>query len=418
MDEADELNEVLRRTHPAAYRCLSPLGLRAAFPRGIPFQADEARHAKINATIGQITDGSGHPMPVPALSDATNLDPAAAFLYAPVDGPRPLRELWGARQRRLAGSPDTAISLPFVTHGLTHSLSLVSDLFADPDTDVLVPRPAWENYELLFEMHAGARVIRYRLFADGRFDEGDLEQALRSVRSKAILVLNFPSNPTGWTPSPAEAARLCAVVHAHPGPMVVVTDDAYQGWVYEPGLHPRSLFWDLAAGADPDRLVVAKADGATKELVFFSSRVAFLTHTATGAAEPVMASKLKYLVRGSVGPASGPALALSERALRDPTLEHAIDERRELIGARYRTLRSALGALDPERFRILPFNSAFFVFMELDGLDAEELRRSLLERWSVGTIAFPAENAIRLAYCSIHNDRLPELVDAIVRASA
>jgi aspartate/methionine/tyrosine aminotransferase len=418
MTEADELNEVIRRAHPAAYRCLSPLGLRAAFPRGIPYQAEEARGSRIDATIGQITDGFGRPMPPPALMDSVSgLDLASTFLYAPVDGPRPLREAWRARERRLAGDPDVAVSLPFVTHGLTHNLSILADLFADPDTDVLVPRPAWENYELLFQMHAGARIVRYRLFEDGVFDESDLERALQSVRGKAIVVLNFPANPLGWTPDDSEAARIAEVLLSHRGPLVAVTDDAYQVWVYEEDRRRPSLFWDLAQGADPEKMLVVKGDGATKELVFFSSRVGFLTHTATGEAEPALLSKLKTVVRGSVGSASGPALTMTARAVLDPRTDDALEDLRQLLGARYRTIKAALGQLDPERVRVSPFNSAFFVYLDLEGLDAERLRRDLLTRWSVGTIAFPAENAIRLAYCSIHEDRLPELVDSLARAT-
>jgi hypothetical protein len=92
MSDAERINDELRRGHPAAYRCLSPLGRAAVFPRGIPFQAIEARGARIDATIGQLTDGAGHPLPLPALLDAIcGLDPAETYLYAPIDGPRALR---------------------------------------------------------------------------------------------------------------------------------------------------------------------------------------------------------------------------------------------------------------------------------------------------------------------------------------
>ena len=53
-----------------------------------------------------------------------------------------------------------------------------------------------------------------------------------------------------------------------------------------------------------------KVDGATKELAFFSSRVGFLSHPHTGAAAEALQSKLKCLIRGTVGSASGPAMAM------------------------------------------------------------------------------------------------------------
>jgi aspartate/methionine/tyrosine aminotransferase len=400
-DEATRLNEVLGRSAPAAFRCLSPLGRRMAFPRGIPFQAAEARDARIDATIGQLTDGSGRPLPLPLLeASVRDIDLAYAFLYSPVDGPPLLRKLWGERDRRLAGSPKVASSLPVVTHGLTHGLSLVADLFADEDTDVLVPVPAWENYELLFQLHAGARVNPYPFFgADGGFNVQGLADALATVRKKAIVVLNFPSNPHGYSPSPAEAEAVVQVVTSHPGLVVAVTDDAYQGWVYEPDLHPRSVFWDLAERGDPERLLAVKVSGATKELVFFAARVGFLTFGGLqGEAEAAMVSKVKTVIRGTVGMASGPAMAMSLRALQDPAIDAAFAERRELLARRYRALKHGLEGLSTSRIRVRPFNSAFFALLELpNGLEAEELRKRLLADHSVGTIAFPLENSLRLA---------------------
>jgi aspartate/methionine/tyrosine aminotransferase len=421
MSEADHLNDVLRREHPAAFRMLSPLGQRACFPHGIPWQASEARGSRIDATIGQLTDGAGNPLPVPSLGHAVDgLDRGMVFLYSPLEGPLQVRKLWSERERRLAGNPRVPVSVPVVSHGLTHSLSIVSDLFADPDTDVLVPSPGWENYDLVFQFHAGARIVRYDLFDEaGQFSTAQLERALSQIRKKGIVILNLPSNPTGWMPDSRQAAQIVEVIAAHKGPLLAVTDDAYQGFCYEPGLHPRSLFWDLAERADPERMLCLKADGATKELVFFSSRVGFVSHTATGAAEAPMLSKIKTVLRATVGPASGPALAMVQKALLDPGLDAAIGERMALMDGRYRVLKDILHRLDPARFRVRPFNSSFFVLIDLLGeTKAEAIRRQLLSEHSIGVIAFPSTNALRLAYCSLDAKQFPELVDAVAMVAS
>ena len=178
-----------------------------------------------------------------------------------------------------------------------------------------------------------------------------------------------------------------------------------------------SLFWRLAERADPERLFPIKIDGATKELAFFSSRVAFLTHTATGEAEAALASKFKCLLRATVGCASGPALALVERALASPTLQSELDERLALMRRRHDVLRDALAAeLAGSDVRVLPFNAAFFALLQLpDRLTAEQTRRRLLAEHSVGTIAFPDQNALRLAYCSIGEEQLPPLAALLAR---
>lgn len=420
MDDAAPLNAILEREAPAAARCLSPLGRRAVFPRGIPFQAAAAKGTEINATIGQLTDGHGEPMPLPVMAELLGgLDARSAFLYAPVEGPQPLRDLWLERQRRLAGSPEIALAAPVATHGLTHALSLVADLFADRDTDIVVPTPAWENYDLIFGIHAGARIRTYPFFRDDRFNLEGLADTLAQVRDKAVIVLNFPGNPTGYTPSAEEAARIADVLTSWRGPGVVVLDDAYQGWTYEPGLMPRSLFWDLAERADPERLLPLKVDGATKELLFFSSRVGFLTPAVSGEAATALLSKLKFVIRGTVGCASGPAMALVEHALRDPGLEAAFEERRRTLERRYRALREGLAVSRSDRVVPCPFNSAFFALLRLSPeVSAEDLRRRLIDEHSVGTIAFPEDNALRIAYCSIHEDVVPALVERIGKALA
>lgn len=421
MDEASRLNATLERDHPVVARCLSPLGRRAVFPKGIPYQAAAARDTEINATIGQLTDGRGAPMPLPAMaSRVVGLDPVQTFLYAPVDGPPALRRAWIARQRRLAGDPSVEIGTPVVTHGLTHAISLVADLFADDDTEVIVPLPAWENYDLLFGLHAGARISGFPFFRDERFNVESLADTLAKVRHKAIIVLNFPGNPTGYTPSAEEAAQIVEVLTSWRGPGVVVLDDAYQGWVYEPGLMRRSLFWDLVERADPERLLPLKVDGATKELLFFSSRVGFLTPArASEAAEQALLSKIKCVIRGTVGCASGPAMAMVAQALQDPDLDSAFEARRRELDGRYRALKAGLQELaERSQGRLVPspFNSAFFALVGLrGGLDAQTLRQRLITEQSVGTIAFPEENALRIAYCSIHERALPELVDRLSR---
>ena len=190
--------------------------------------------------------------------------------------------------------------------------------------------------------------------------------------------------------------------------------------MYEPGSLVRSLFWDLAARADPDRHLILKADAATKALVFFGARVGFLTPATDPEAEAALLSKLKCLVRGTVGSASGPALAMVERALNDPALDGAILERHALLEERYQILKTALSqaALPADKIQVLPFNSAFFAFATLHGgLDAEAFRCKLLKEQSVGLIAFPDNNGLRIAYCSIGADRLPDLVEAIASAA-
>src|ERR1044072_2472434 len=97
-DLAAATNTAIAAPRPAKAELLSPLGRRAYFPPDIPFQAAQARGKTYNATIGQITDGYGQAVPVPALAATLSGLAAAprnrALLYSPVEGIPEGRRAW------------------------------------------------------------------------------------------------------------------------------------------------------------------------------------------------------------------------------------------------------------------------------------------------------------------------------------
>ncbi len=423
MSEQDLLMRALQSGAPAFARCLSDIGKQVAFPKGIPFQASQAKGTQYNATIGQVTDGAGSPLPLPVIAGAVpGLDPKVCFLYSPQPGHGSIREQWLKRQLALAGRTEHRGAMPFATHGLTHGISLIAELFADPDTTVLLPGPSWENYQLLFTMRARARIATWDFFADGGLNIQGLADALDQITGKLVVVLNFPANPTGYAPTHEEADQIAEIVTSYRGgPAVVVSDDAYQGVVHEPGHLTDSMYWRLVDRADSDHTAVVKVDGATKELLFFPSRIGFLTmNIADIAATTAMESKLNCLVRGSVGGPPGPSQAMMAAALADPErTSKEFAERLALITLRYRALRHALEGVNDDRIRPLPFNSAYFAVIDLaPSLEAEKVRRALISDRGVGLIALPGTNSLRIAYCSTRSEDLAAIVEALAAVVA
>ena len=406
-----ELDALLLDGHPGARGLLSPLGQRAAMPLGIPQQSEQAKGVLRNATIGQITDGAGRPLALPSLEKHFSGFPdTQALLYAPQAGLLALREAW---QRRLALPEGTPASLPVVTMGITHGLSLCADLFTGPSVPVVVATPYWDNYELIFTMRTGAPLVTYPVFGpDRRFNVEGLRAALVRLSGPAVVLLNFPSNPTGYSPYPDEAEAIVALLAAHPLPLCVVCDDAYTGLFFDPALYGKSLFPALAAALDPRRALACKVDGATMELGIFGGRVGFLTFSAGGGAGRALAEKAAAVLRGTLSSGSRPAQAAVLGALASPTLA---DEQAAVLATlreRYEVLRDALAAhgLTP-----WPFNSGCFALLELpSGQIAEDVRQRLLAKHSVGVIAVPSANALRIAFCSLDAREIPDLVNRIV----
>jgi aspartate/methionine/tyrosine aminotransferase len=375
------------------------------FPMGIPAQASEAKAATINATIGQLTDGKGAALPLPAIAQhIRGLDLEQTTLYAPQGGNKALRAAWGDRLRSAGTAPMT---LPFCTVGLTHGLSLLSDLFVDADTDVLLPHPGWGNYNLVFGVRGGGRIHHYPVLEQGVFAQNALKSAIEKIDRKGVLVLNFPGNPTGYTPTTEELKPWLDAIRSSTKPITVICDDAYAGYVYEEGLHTRSLFFDLA-DAPTETVLTAKVDGATKELCFFGGRVGFVTFGAEGLAADALELKIKGMARASVSSGCSTSQAMVLSALNDPDLQSQQDAVLDTSRDRYLCLKNALNAAG---LPSSPFNSGFFAMIPVNG-DVEALRKRLLVK-GVGVVALPQHQAIRIAFSSTAHEDIPALVDAI-----
>lgn len=405
-----ELNAVLATEHPAAHALLSPLGRRAALPLGIPQQAAQARDCDRKATIGEITRGDGTPLALPSLaSHFAGLDPRDALRYAPQHGVAELRSAW---RRKVDPAGELAISEPVVTAGITHGLSLCAELFTGPDVPVVIPLPYWDNYEVIYTLKTGAPIRTFPFYAGGGFDVAGLARAL-AFEGPRVVLLNFPANPTGYTPRPDEAEAIVEALAASPGPLLVVCDDAYQGLYFDPGARPGSLFPGLVRRADPDRMLVCKVDGATKELVFFGGRVGFLTFSAPGRAGAALAEKAAALIRASISSVAAPSQAAVLAALRSPTLAEEQRRVRAVLEERYWLLRESL---ERAELPFYPFNSGCFALLPVpEGMDCEEVRQRLIREQSVGVIAIPQVNALRVAFCSIDAPDIPDLVARISR---
>ncbi|HEV2844350.1 MAG TPA: aminotransferase class I/II-fold pyridoxal phosphate-dependent enzyme [Thermoanaerobaculia bacterium] len=376
-DTAEEINVPLERQAPALFRALSPLGKRVFFASRIP---------------GGPPSGS------------------------PVEGLPEVRERWREWQRRSApaGVPS---SLPLVTAGLSHGLSLIADLFGGEGKAVAVPSPFWGNYRQAFAVRTGAKVLTGEAYVDGRYNPRVISDALAGLPEgePAVAILNIPSNPGGYSPDPAERRATVESLLEEAGrrPLVVVCDDAYAGLVFEPDIPRESLFWELAGAAHPN-LAAVKVDGATKEFSFFGGRVGFLTFALEPESEAArsLESKVKTLVRCTIGSPVTASQEILLHALRTEGVEAEIEDVRRLLEGRYRSLRGALAGADPGLMGTLPFNSGCFALVELPeglGLDSETVRRHLLERHDTGLISL-APRYLRIAHCSVDEGALPELV--------
>jgi len=416
--EAREGNDRLQALNPAVFEALSPLGRRAFSPRGISFQAGQSRGCRINATVGQITDGAGNPLPLAPLAEhLAGLDPRDAFLYAPVAGREPVRQAWHAKHVKEDPRME-AVALPMVTSGICHALSMAAELFFSPGDTLILPDLYWDNYEQIFQTGLEGRFQGFPFYDAGMaFNLEGLRAALAAAPGKAQVLLNFPSNPNGYSPTPEEQGAIARILAeaARSRPVVVYCDDAYHGLVYDPAAATRSLFFDLL-GRSPN-LIPLKCDGITKELSFFGGRVGFLSFGLERDAAAILTDKCLGLMRSRIGSSNAVAQVLTELELADPRHEAEFERLRLLMAARWRALRAALARPSPH-WKVFPSNSGCFCLLELrPGLDADAVRQRLIREESVGVVS-QGGRYLRIAFCSLDEASMAPLVQALERVCA
>ena len=406
------LNEKLQKAAPEILAMLSAMGRRLYFPKGILSQSAEAKQkaTRFNATIGIATEGDGPMHLASAAKHLVDIKPAEAFPYAPPAGQPALREAW--RDKQLAENPslrDKKIGLPVVTSAITHGISLVGDLFVDPGDCIVIPDKLWGNYRLTYEVQRGAKIATFPFFAEGGLNVDGFARALAenaAGRDKLIVVLDFPNNPTGYMPTPAESEALIAalIAQAKAGTRIVaVFDDAYFGLFYHLGKPSmtESLF-ALAANQHPNLLAI-KLDGATKELFVWGLRCGFITigpgraETADEVCE-VLDAKLRGAIRGGISNIPQLSQSIVRKVLGSPTIRAERAQKLETLKARAAKVHEV--ANDPrfaDSWDVYPFNSGYFMCLAVKGAEAEKVRLHLLDTYGIGVIA-TGPTDIRVAF--------------------
>lgn len=422
---AKELNDVLDGT--VAISFLSKVGKRMYFPKGIVAQSAEAgAKAKLyNATVGLATKG-GEPMYLTDIySQFTpgSFSPKQIFNYAPGGGDKELRALW--RDYQLQKNPTLCtkkITLPLVTGGLTHGMSLVADLFVDEGDDVVMPNLFWDNYDLIFHEKNGANIIFFDFYNEkGAFNIDGLKNAILSSKQDNVrVILNFPNNPTGYTPTEAEFDALTVMLKevAKTKKLLVLSDDAYFGLFYEEDIAKESLFARLC---DLDENILAiKGDAATKEDMVWGFRIGFLTYGFKGASDKqldALVNKTLGGIRCTVSNCDRPGQSLLLKALKEGknvTSDKAATFKD--MQERYAEVKRVLDETDSKYLKPYLFNSGYFMAFDTTGHDAEQLRVYLLEKYGIGVINI-MNQTIRLAYCSVEKDNIKDLINTLFKAA-
>ncbi len=431
-----------------AFDLLSDFGKSAELQAGIFYWLGRAKNeAKINGTIGAAKGKASQILPdgddktiTMALPSIRSLIPSLGteeiFPYSPSLGNPAFRKAWRAWLLHKAGATsgrlDPLVSAPIVVPGITGAIYTVLRLFCDPGESIVVPDKRWENYDNVYEKNLGMKVEPFRFFTGGDFD---LEAFLAAVdrawqgKNKAVALLNFPNNPTGYCPPKTTAKEIIQGIQnftAKAGKtLVLLLDDAYEGFVYNQDAESRSLFYDIEPS---EYLVPIKLDGITKELLWYGARVgcisigypqAWLDKADKADIEKELGNKFEFMARSMYSNCNTMAQNVAAKALENP--EAVVAERQKainILAGRYDVFQELLPKIDRNKLNADPFQGGFFCFFNAMGDKAPkpaDIADHLLKKYEVGTVPSdgPGIKGIRVAFCGIEEENIPKVVDAL-----
>jgi aspartate/methionine/tyrosine aminotransferase len=421
--QAEELNQSINNLNPTVYQLLSKKGKAIFFPKkGILAQGQDAKGKEINATLGTALEEDETPMVLSCVSDNIRIDKKEAFPYAPSPGVADLRAAW--KEKMFSKNPTLKgkeISKPIVTCALTHGLSMTAYMFIDEDDEIIHPDLFWGNYKLVFINGYGAKLKPFTFFKNNDFDIDAFKSAVDGDKiGKKIVLLNFPNNPSGYTPTVAAVKQIKDVLKnaAEKGNKILaILDDAYFGLVFEEGIYKESLFAELADLHQ--NLLAVKVDGITKEDYAWGLRVGFLTYGIKNGNDTLYSAleeKTAGAVRGNISNTCHLSQSLVIKSFLSSSYDEEKDAKYKLLKKRYDLVKTILKEHEEyyKYFEPLPYNSGYFMCVKLKNLDAESVRKTLLDKYSTGLIAI--DPMLRIAFSSTPTDKLEKLFDNIYNA--
>lgn len=418
------------------------------------------KEAEINATIGEIAGSEDELIGnknqevvtfyVPALKEFTNISPKNIVPYAPVCGLPDLRKYWqewviskGKTSKNLpSGQIDLTgkITNPVITPGITFGIFMAVRLFMGPKEFLVSPNKRWPNYDSIAELQCEGKILSFDVFMKNKaFNiNGMLEKMEESMKkiNKAVIILNFPNNPTGYIPNKEESQKivnaLVGFANDKKKPVVVICDDAYEGYIYNDEGITASLFYELTNRSE--YVIPIKLDGASKEMLMYGGRVGALTiglsdkwftpETRTAFLDE-LENKMEAVIRSTVSN----SVRLSQQFLVDmfkQGIEKMMNSRQKVIGIvkeRYDIINKLLAEVEKEipTISVDPNAGGFFCLVNLGNkVDASEVNELLLKKYKTGTIPIGDKNsdinALRVAYASIPKEKIPKFVENLKAA--
>lgn len=321
--------------------------------------------------------------------------------YTAVKGTHELREELAKKLRKQNGincDPDTEL---IVTNGSSEALFIASMVLVEPGDKVLVPNPGYVDYIPLTDLMEG-RPVSFRLSHEDNFDI-DVDSLRKKIDAKThVMILNYPSNPTGRVIKRKRLEELADIVTEHN--MMVFSDEAYEAFTYGKNEHISLASLNGMHGR------VATFHTFSKTYAMAGFRIGYCT-----APEEVLKAMSRVRLYSSI---SSPEFCQDAalEALRGPQTE--VEKMKREYERRGKMLHRRLSEMG-DWFKCEEPEGAFYMFPNIEsfGMSSTDLAHMLLQKAKVlvvpGTeFGSYGEGYVRMSYATSY-EKIQEAMDRI-----
>lgn len=305
--------------------------------------------------------------------------------YGPTEGVPAIREAFvNFLKRKYALDYDSTQIL--TTTGESQGLAAVMQALINENDGVIIPTPAFPQYELCTLINKGQPIFIDTSQNNFKLTPKMIEQAKTNHPNAKLIILNYPSNPTGVTYSSEELRAFAQVIEALD--LFVISDEIYSELTYTTTHHSIANFI-------PERTILL--NGASKTFAMTGWRIGFIA-----CPKHLYGSILKsHQSSTPVGQiftqlAGAAAFNMGDNTILE--MKSAYNERRNYI----------VKALEDLNFTVTHPDGAFYVFPKLPNfvtLDDKTFALQLAEQFKVGVIpgsvfGIGGENHLRISYAT------------------
>ena len=302
---------------------ISLLGTENAFKIG-PWirEVEESGMRVIRCNLGE----PDFPLPEHIATEVKHQIDAGQTHYVDPQGIEPLRvaiaRTMGER-RGLDITPDRVVVFP----GAKPPIGFAQQIYCDPGDHVVYPSPGFPIYES-FTRFVGAVPVPLQLQEENgfAFTGGELEPLI-SRRTK-LIIINFPSNPTGGVATRQQLEEIAAVIrHEAPSNVRVYSDEVYEDILFDGAKHESIASLPGMA----ERTIIV--GGVSKSFAWTGGRVGWAVLPTAEEASWFRTFNINYFscVPGYNQHGARVALTAPESAVSIAEMGRAFQERRDVV---------------------------------------------------------------------------------------